>query len=282
LTGNAQKATNPILDFVWGALKGEFNDNPSFGQIIADTLIGMIDPVGVTDIRDLVAYGNKFSENPEEMKDFWNWVGVFGSIIGLVPVAGSAAKGLLKFVRKAADEFAERSLKQAIKQSIKLNHAVTNPQHVQGIVKEIDPKKLNPDSRFGPAFYLAENYQTAIIEVWSHGRKATNIVSFDLDSSQANILDLSNSKIASEWGYDSSQKQAPEVAKMALEHGFNVIKYPSVQGSENNYAVLKDFKELLTPGNIESVSANNIVPYNVVVRTGGRLSEIQEQNSQKK
>ncbi|MEZ2322056.1 MAG: DUF4114 domain-containing protein [Microcoleus sp.] len=102
LTGNAQKTTNPIIDFIWGSLQGEFNENPSFGQIIVDTLIGMIDPVGATDIRDLIYYGKKFSENPEEMKDPWNWIGVFGSIIGLVPVAGGALKGAIKIFEASA------------------------------------------------------------------------------------------------------------------------------------------------------------------------------------
>ncbi|MEZ2276986.1 MAG: DUF4114 domain-containing protein [Microcoleus sp.] len=89
-------------DFVLGALLGEFNENPSFGQIVLDTVIGIIDPFGLTDIRDLFAYANKFSENPEEMKNPWNWVGVFGSAIGLFPVLGGVAKGLLNLFRQEA------------------------------------------------------------------------------------------------------------------------------------------------------------------------------------
>jgi hypothetical protein len=286
LIGGVEKPANnyPILDFIWGTIQGEFNDNPSFGQIILDTLIGMIPGLGeMGDIRDLSAYVDKFSKNPEEMKDPWNWVGVFGALVGLIPVAGGLGKGLLKAIRKAANEFAQNSVQQAIKKSITLKHAVTNPRHVKDIIRKIDPDKLDPKSRFGPAFYLAENGQTAIIELKAHNKIATNIISFDLDLNQARILDLSDPQVSTKWNYDSSKEYAGEIAQKAINEGFNVIKYPSVQstGDNYNYAVLKDFEQVLTPGHVESVQANNIVPYNVV-RAVGRLSEIPEQNAEKK
>jgi predicted nucleic acid-binding Zn-ribbon protein len=283
LKGEAHK-TNPVLDFVWGALQGEFNENPSFGQIIVDTLIGTVPILGeATDIRDLIAYGKKFTDNPEEIKDFWNWIGIFGAIVGLVPVVGGVGKGALKLVRHVAEEFAEISLQQAIKQSIHLKHAVTDPQHIQSILEGINKDTLSPTSRFGPAFHLAESGKTAVIEVKSHDKVATHIMDFKLDLSQAKILDLSNPKIASEWGYDSSQNHAREIGPKALGQGYNTIRYDSVQGAGKNYAVLTDFERLLKPGgDISAVSANNIVPYTLIVRTSIRLSEIPEQNAQNK
>jgi chromosome segregation ATPase len=96
LTGNAHKGTNPILDFVWGALQGEFNQNPSFGQVIFNVLISLT-PLGVvTDSVDVVYYVNKFKNNPDEMKDPGNWVGAFASLIGFLPVGGDLIEGAIK------------------------------------------------------------------------------------------------------------------------------------------------------------------------------------------
>ncbi|MEG4814494.1 DUF4114 domain-containing protein, partial [Microcoleus sp. K5-D4] len=89
-------------NFVVGALMGEFNDNPSIWQTLLDSVIGMIPIVGeIGDVRDLIAYTKKFIDNPEEMQDPWNWVGVAGSLIGLYPVVGGAIKGVTKIARNA-------------------------------------------------------------------------------------------------------------------------------------------------------------------------------------
>jgi len=89
-------------NFVIGALMGEFNDNASIWQTLLDSAIGMIPIVGeIGDVRDLIAYTKKFIDHPEEMQDPWNWVGVVGSLVGLIPVAGGAIKGVTKVARNA-------------------------------------------------------------------------------------------------------------------------------------------------------------------------------------
>jgi hypothetical protein len=89
-------------NFVVGALMGEFNDDPSIWQSLLDAAIGMIPIVGeIGDVRDLIAYTKKFIEDPSEMQDPWNWVGVVGSLVGLVPIWGGAVKGVTKVARNA-------------------------------------------------------------------------------------------------------------------------------------------------------------------------------------
>ncbi|MGP1386890.1 MAG: DUF4114 domain-containing protein [Thainema sp.] len=89
-------------DFIVGALMGEFNSQPSIWQTLLDAAIGMIPIVGeIGDVRDLIAFTAKFINDPNEMQDFWNWVGVVGAGIGLVPVVGGAIKGVTKLARNA-------------------------------------------------------------------------------------------------------------------------------------------------------------------------------------
>ena len=104
-------------DFIVGALMGEFNDNPSLWQTLLDTAIGMIPIIGeVGDVRDLVAYTVKFTNTPDEKNDFWNWVGVAGASIGLIPVVGGAIKGVTKLARNA----------DMVKELRKLGPVITN------------------------------------------------------------------------------------------------------------------------------------------------------------
>lgn len=104
-----QKILNDFLgglgqakDFILGALMGEFNGSPSIWQTLLDTAIGMVPILGeIGDVRDLIAFATKFTNDPNEMNDPWNWVGVAGAGIGLVPVVGGAIKGVTKLARNA-------------------------------------------------------------------------------------------------------------------------------------------------------------------------------------
>lgn len=104
-----QKILNDFLgglgqakDFILGALMGEFNGSPSIWQTLLDTAIGMVPILGeIGDVRDLIAFAAKFTNDPNEMNDPWNWVGVAGAGIGLVPVVGGAIKGVTKLARNA-------------------------------------------------------------------------------------------------------------------------------------------------------------------------------------
>jgi hypothetical protein len=89
-------------NFIIGSLMGEFNNEPSIWQTLLDTAIGMIPIVGeIGDVRDLIAFVAKFTNDPAEMQDFWNWVGVGGAGLGLIPVVGGALKGVTKLARNA-------------------------------------------------------------------------------------------------------------------------------------------------------------------------------------
>ena len=84
--------------WLWGAIQGDFNEDQTIGQVVANTAITMIPVVDqVGDIRDVVA-NLKFLIWDKRYNDKWVWIALVLTLIGLIPVLGSAAKGILKTV----------------------------------------------------------------------------------------------------------------------------------------------------------------------------------------
>jgi hypothetical protein len=86
------------MDWFWGVLQGDFNDDQTTGQIIVGTVISMIPVIDqIADIRDIVANLFNIRKDPE---DIWKWVFLVITLIGLIPILGSALKGVFKIVFK--------------------------------------------------------------------------------------------------------------------------------------------------------------------------------------
>lgn len=112
---------------------------------------------------------------------------------------------------------------------------------------EIDPKYLNPNARFGRAFYVAENAGTTLAELAHHGAKGTHGIRFSLNSKAAKILDLTDPAIAKAWGYTGGpiSSATQSIGTRARAAGYNVIRFNSLRGKGANLAILDHFKELL-------------------------------------
>ena len=95
------QTTQDTALWTWGAVQGDFNENPTTGQIVfntALTLIPVVDQLG--DIRDLTANLKKLLWD-EQYDDTWVWIGLVLTLIGCIPVLGSAIKGIAKWLLKA-------------------------------------------------------------------------------------------------------------------------------------------------------------------------------------
>jgi hypothetical protein len=127
-----------------------------------------------------------------------------------------------------------------------VRHATNYPQSV---INGIDPTRLNINSRLGPAFYVAEDGQTAVNEVISHDGTFTHIVRYEMNLSGQRVLDFTNPSVARTWGYSStlSYDRTQMIAQQAARQRYTVIAYPAVQGAGTNFAVLKNFTEILRP-----------------------------------
>ena len=121
--------------WTWGTIQGDFNEDQTVGQVATNaviTMIPIVDQVG--DVRDIVA-NLKFLIWDKRYNDKWVWIALVLTLIGLIPVLGSAAKGVLKTVAKA--------LKTSGKVPLKLLIEVLNKFHKGNAVKWL--RKLAAD-----------------------------------------------------------------------------------------------------------------------------------------
>lgn len=92
------------LDFVAGALLGEWNEDPTLGMIALDTGVSLIPLLDqASDLRDLAAHAYFLIGKGQYTRPM-RWVGLAFSLIGLFPAVGSAIKGASKFLIKGGRE----------------------------------------------------------------------------------------------------------------------------------------------------------------------------------
>lgn len=102
MTEAATETEESTLDWIWGAIQGDFNENPTIGQIITNAAITAIPLVDqVADGRDLVA-NLKALIWDKRYNEMAVWVGLFFTLIGLIPSLGSLLKGVLKLIYRGA------------------------------------------------------------------------------------------------------------------------------------------------------------------------------------
>jgi hypothetical protein len=96
---------------------------------------------------------------------------------------------------------------------------------------------------------MSDDAGTTLAELTHHGSKGSHTIRYYLDSSKAKILNLADPRIAKAWGYSGGPitPSTQAIGVNAMKAGFNVIKFPSVQGPGLNIAVLSNFDELLIP-----------------------------------
>ncbi|PKF48960.1 PAAR-like domain-containing protein [Enterovibrio nigricans] len=98
---NAWKRMSGTASWIWGVILGDFNDDASVEQIIANTAITMIPVVDqVADLRDLTANILRLLDEEERDKPE-NWLALSLTLIGCIPTFGSAVKGTCKIALKA-------------------------------------------------------------------------------------------------------------------------------------------------------------------------------------
>ena len=87
-------------EWIWVVIQGDFAEDQSAAQIATGTVISMVPFVDqLCDIRDVVANCRKISEDGDNTL---HWFALAITLVGLVPVLGSLAKGCLKILLNGA------------------------------------------------------------------------------------------------------------------------------------------------------------------------------------
>lgn len=103
-------------EWIWIVIQGDFAEDQSAAQIATGSVISMVPFVDqLCDIRDVVANCRKISQDDDNAL---NWFALAITLVGLVPVLGSLAKGCLKIllngVRKAVVTRAVKTLSGSV------------------------------------------------------------------------------------------------------------------------------------------------------------------------
>lgn len=92
-----------MSQWVGGALKGEFNQQATVGQIVVDAVISMIPVAGeITAARDVTAIALRMHASEEALNDTWEWVSLVLCLLAVIPVIGGLLKGVGRLVVRAA------------------------------------------------------------------------------------------------------------------------------------------------------------------------------------
>ncbi|MDQ2999748.1 MAG: hypothetical protein M3Y08_00595 [Fibrobacterota bacterium] len=110
-TPEEQNLALDTLDWIWGTVRGGFNQKQSVSQIIVDAAIGMIPLVGdVTAVRDIFAVLLGMAQDPKKREDKWEWLTLVILLFALIPVLGGVLKGVGKLLLKGGREAAQASV----------------------------------------------------------------------------------------------------------------------------------------------------------------------------
>lgn len=113
-------------------------------------------------------------------------------------------------------------------------HATVNDKYqVDSILRGVDPQYLSPNSRFGRAFYVCEQSETAQSELRYHGVDPTHVIRYWMDPTVMRILDLAQASVAKKYGYAGGpiSQHTQAIGAKARRDGFNVIRFFSEHAS---------------------------------------------------
>lgn len=136
-------------------------------------------------------------------------------------------------------------------------HATLNDKNqVDSLLGGVDPDYLSPESRFGKAFYVSDEAETALAELRYHGADPTHIIRYSMDPSAMRILDLTRARVAKKYHYEGGPitPYTRAIGAAALGYGFNVIRFFSENAvGEINHAILDNFSQILRPDMVVQV-----------------------------
>jgi hypothetical protein len=110
MSTDSKRVALDVLDWMWGTVKGSFNEKMDTSQIITDAVIGMIPLVGdVTAARDLIAISLGLAGDPAKRADKMQWVLLVIFVFALIPVFGGVVKGVGRLALEITEDAAKNA-----------------------------------------------------------------------------------------------------------------------------------------------------------------------------
>jgi hypothetical protein len=136
-----------------------------------------------------------------------------------------------------------------VKYGSNLYHTVTSSSMGQGVLRGIDPLRLNPSSRYGRAMYLADNAETTLSELAHHNVIGSHTIRYKANFSFNKVLDLTNPRVAKKWRYEGGyiSLHSKAIGKLANQKGYSAIRFWSERDSGSNIALLNSFEQQISP-----------------------------------
>jgi Domain of unknown function (DUF4157)/A nuclease family of the HNH/ENDO VII superfamily with conserved AHH len=97
---------------------GEEHDAPGIA-LLFDVIVGIVPGLGqIADARDITGYIYRLGKYDSQRSSWGTWIGLIGSLVGLAPVAGDAAKSIIAGLRRGLSEMPVGSMSETIVQGI--------------------------------------------------------------------------------------------------------------------------------------------------------------------
>ena len=119
LAGQPDDDGDGFVEWLWGTIRGDFNEDPSYEEIAGAMALSFVPVLGqIADIRDIIA--NIYLIARDDGRDKrWAWLGLVVTLVGVVPVFGDVLKGCFRFVirgLRSGMEPAARLLRRAFEE----------------------------------------------------------------------------------------------------------------------------------------------------------------------
>ena len=238
----------------WGALQGEFNEDPSGLSIMLDMGLNFIPFVGqVLDARDILACLDKLIRQ-KRTHEIMIWVTLVLTAIGCVPYAGDVIKAIGKAIVKGADDIIITLLKKldaedVYKAFIKFYNKIN--ESTEEAIKIINQWLLEAEKR-----YNETDLSELIRNANEYINKAIEFIQTKIDEFAQKMFGNENiNKIAKNKTSFANQAQVDAVysIKSPNEELVN-IEHPHDYTMKSNYGEMKTDIDLEKNGGYQRVS----------------------------
>ncbi|MGY0558041.1 MULTISPECIES: hypothetical protein [unclassified Lysobacter] len=207
---SAGESLAAAAEWIWEVLQGDFNEEQSNAQMITGMVVSMIPGVDqLCDVRDVVANCRKINE---DTSNTWAWIGLTITLIGLIPVLGSLAKGCFKILVASSRKATIRVAKNTVDTDLWKHTSYWVDVGIGKLNKHLDTPAVRATLRFmkldNPYKWLAGKVREVA------GALNVSLLTKAFDEIVSALRDLVD--LIQRWGSAAMGSQAGQLLQMVL------------------------------------------------------------------